>query len=171
MIFLPESQNSIVSPISTQSCRENSSSIESSSAASSLCHLRIEYVSVLVVMLNSRVYSLLGLLTQRCSSRVRPLTREIRDLITLYTSAPLSTGVSCGRSESRILMAYILAVSRVSTISRSRNASEKRRKKTKKLVIEMSDNVIGIVGINGRTSALTQSNSEKCLSRNLILSA
>lgn len=66
-------------------------------------------------------------------------------------------------------MAYILAVSRVSTMSRSRNASEKRRKKTKKLVIETSDRVIGIVGVSGRTRALTQSNSEKYLSLNLIL--
>ena len=67
-------------------------------------------------------------------------------------------------------MAYILAVSLVSTMSRSRNASEKRRKNTKKLVIEMSDRVIGIVGVSGLTSALTQSNNEKYLSLSLRLS-
>lgn len=72
--------------------------------------------------------------------------------------------MSFARSESSILMAYILAVSLVSTMSRSRNASEKRRKNTKKLVIEMSDRVIGRVGVRGRTSDLTQSNNEKYFS-------
>jgi hypothetical protein len=76
----------------------------------------------------------------------------------LYIIDPDNIGSILGRSESRIFIAYTFAESRVSQRSFSLKERENIPKITKKIVIPRSDNVIGIVGINGRESDLIPSN-------------
>ena len=118
--------------------------------------------------MNSRENSPLGFSVPRCSARVFPLIRDIFARKILYISAPDSTFSIFSRSDSRILSANILAFLATSSVSSERNASEKRINTTKNVVTDISESVIGIVGVIGLTSVRNASKNRNFFSRNEI---